>query len=145
MAGRIEQTLIFVKPTAVRRGLVGEILGRLERSGLQIEALRMLRLARPQAEQHYAEHRGKPFFEELITYVTSGPIVACVAAGDGAVSRARELCGATDPAAAASRTIRREFGTDICRNAIHASDSPESARREIERFFPVEPAAPVLP
>jgi nucleoside-diphosphate kinase len=145
MAGRSERTLVFVKPTAVERGLVGEILGRFEKAGMRFESLRMLRLERPQAEAHYAEHRGKSFFEELIAYVTSGPIVACVAAGDGAIAKARELCGATNPAKAAAGTIRAEFGVDVCRNAIHASDSPESARREIERFFPVGPAAPVLP
>ena len=131
----LERTLVFLKPTAVRTGFVGEIIGRFERAGLRLDALRMLQLGRAQAEEHYAEHRGKPFFEELISYVTSGPIVAWVAVGEGAVARARELCGATDPTRAAAGSIRRDFGTSIGQNAIHASDSPASALQEIERFF----------
>jgi nucleoside-diphosphate kinase len=135
MPATLERTLVFLKPPSVRDGHVGEIIGRFERAGLRLEALRMLTLARTHAETHYAEHRGKPFFEQLIAHVTSGPIVAFVVSGAGAVDLARELCGATDPARATIGTIRRDFGTSVCCNVVHASDSTDAAEREIRRLF----------
>jgi nucleoside-diphosphate kinase len=138
-----ESTLLIVKPDAVRRGLVGEILSRVERKGLRIEALRMMRVDRDLAERHYAEHREKPFFRELVEFITSGEVVVAKVTGREAVAVLRAMMGATDPAAAAPGTIRGDYGTAITENLVHGSDSPESARRELALFFPeLEPGDP---
>ncbi len=131
----VERTLAIIKPDAVSRGLTGEILKRLEAAGLTIVALKRLRLTREQARAFYAVHRERPFFDSLTEYMSSGPIVACVAAGDNAIQRWRDLMGATDPAEAAAGTIRRDLGLDKEKNAVHGSDSPETAATEIPFFF----------
>jgi len=135
MAGFRERTLVLIKPDGVQRGLVGEILARLERKGLKIVGLKMVWMDRRLAERHYEIHRGKDFFEKLVNYITSGPLVAAVFEGPQAVEVVRNLVGATDPAKALPGTIRGDFGLSIGRNLIHASDSPEAASREIELFF----------
>ncbi|HEY97457.1 MAG TPA: nucleoside-diphosphate kinase [Dehalococcoidia bacterium] len=131
----MEKSLVLIKPDAMERRLATEILSRLESAGLKMVALRMLHMDRALAEQHYAIHRDKPFFGDLVDYIISTPIVAAVFAGDNAVVRIRELMGATDPAKAAEGTIRKDFGLDIQRNSTHASDSPENAVKEIGIFF----------
>jgi nucleoside-diphosphate kinase len=131
----MEKSLVLIKPDAMERGLATEILSRIEGAGLKLVALRMLHIDRPLAERHYAIHRDKPFFKDLVDYIISMPIVAAVFAGEDAVERIRELMGTTDPAKAAEGTIRKEFGVDIQRNSTHASDSPENAKKEIEIFF----------
>ncbi|MCO5200095.1 MAG: nucleoside-diphosphate kinase [Chloroflexi bacterium] len=119
----------------MQRGLAGEIIGRLERRGLRIAATKLIHITRPLAEQHYAEHKGKGFYDGLVDYITSCPVVAAVFEGTNAVSVVRATIGATDPAAAAPGTIRADFGLERGRNLVHASDSPASAVREIELFF----------
>ena len=135
----IEQTLILVKPDGVRRALVGEVISRIEAKGYQITALKMLQADRALLEQHYAEHQGKPFFEPLVEFMLSGPIVAMVAEGNRVIEGFRSLAGVTDPTVAAPGTIRgdlaRDQGTKVVQNIVHGSDSPESAAREIEIFF----------
>ncbi len=131
----MEKSLVLIKPDAMERGLATEILSRLEGDELKLVALRMLHMDRVLAERHYAIHRDKPFFEDLVDYIISTPIVAAVFAGDNAIERIRELMGATDPAKAADGTVRKDFGLDIQRNSTHASDSPENAEKEIEIFF----------
>ena len=131
-----ESTLVIVKPDAVRRGLIGEILGRLERKGLRIEGLRWTRLAKELAERHYEEHREKPFFGELVAFITDGDVVLAKVTGPQAISVVRALMGPTDPRTAPPGTIRGDFGTIITENLIHGSDSPESAARELALFFP---------
>lgn len=135
-----EKTLILVKPDGVRRGLVGEIIARVETKGYAIEALRMLRADRTLLEQHYAEHVGKSFYEPLIEFMESGPIVAIVASGNRVIEGFRSLAGVTDPTLAAPGTIRgdlaRDAGTKVVQNIVHGSDSVESAAREIQIFFP---------
>lgn len=131
----MERTLGLVKPDGVCKHHIGAILQRFESAGLKVVGLKMIRLDRPKAEGFYAEHRGKPFYEGLVLFMTSGPIVAIVWEGNGAIARARELMGATDSAKAAPGTLRREFGTDNRYNLVHGSDSPESAEREIGYFF----------
>lgn len=131
----MEKTLFMVKPDAVARGLVGEIVAVMEREGFEIERLEMQRFERARAEAFYDVHRDKPFFASLIEYITSGPVVATVLAGDSAITRVRELMGATDPAQAASGTIRRKYGESVERNAVHGSDSPISAAHEIAIVF----------
>ncbi len=128
----------MIKPDAVQRGLIGEIISRLERKGLKIVAMKMLNVSRELAERHYAEHREKPFFESLVDYITSAPVVAMVVEGKNAVKVVRTLVGATNPQEALPGTIRGDFGMDIGRNVIHASDSLESAEREISLFFKPE-------
>jgi nucleoside-diphosphate kinase len=130
-----DATLVIIKPDAVRRGLIGELLGRMERKGLRIEEMRLMRIDRDLAERHYDEHREKPFFGELVEFITSGPVVVARVAGNQAVSVVRALMGPTDPADAPSGTIRGDFGTVITENLVHGSDSPESAKRELELFF----------
>jgi nucleoside-diphosphate kinase len=130
-----EQTLVIAKPDAVRRRLVGEILGRFERKGLGIEGLRLFQIDRALAEEHYGEHREKPFFAELVEFITSGPVVVAKVTGPGAVGIVRTLMGPTDPAEAPPGTIRGDFGTIITENLVHGSDSPESAKRELALFF----------
>ena len=131
----MEKTLYMVKPDAVARGLVGELVALMEREGLTVERLELQLFDRAKAEAFYDVHRGKPFFDSLIAYITSGPVVPTVLAGENAIARVRELMGATDPAQADSGTIRRKFGESIERNAVHGSDSPTSARREIDVVF----------
>jgi nucleoside-diphosphate kinase len=133
-----EQTLVLVKPDGVQRGLVGEIIGRMERRGLRLHALKMLRMDDALARRHYAEHVDKPFFKGLAEFITSGPLVAMVLVGPNAVSNVRAMMGATDPAKSAPGTIRGDFGLTIGMNLIHGSDSPERALQEIEIFFEPE-------
>jgi len=135
-----EKTLILVKPDGVRRGLVGEIISRVETKGYAIDAVRMLQADAAILEKHYAEHVGKPFYEPLVEFMMSGPIVAIVASGNRVIEGFRSLAGATDPTVAAPGTIRgdlaRDQGTKVMQNLVHGSDSPESAAREIQIFFP---------
>lgn len=130
-----EHTFIMVKPDGVQRGLVGEVIGRLERKGLRLAAMKLMRITPDLAARHYGEHRGKPFYESLIAYITSGPVVAMVWEGKEAVNLTRSLIGATDPAKAAPGTIRGDLAVFTGCNLVHGSDSPKSARREIALFF----------
>ena len=136
----IEKTLVLVKPDGVARGLVGEVIARIEAKGYAISALRMLQADRALLEKHYAEHLGKPFYEPLVEFMMSGPIVAIVASGNRVIEGFRSLAGVTDPTVAAPGTIRgdlaRDQGTKVVQNIVHGSDSPESAAREIQIFFP---------
>jgi nucleoside-diphosphate kinase len=132
----IERTLILIKPDAVQRGLVGAIISRLEEQGLKIIALKMLQIDEPLAKRLYAVHQGKPFFQGLVNFIISSPVIAAVLEGPHAVKVARQSMGETDPAQAAPGTIRGDFGLDLRRNAIHGSDSVASAEREISLFFP---------
>jgi|TARA_B110000503_G_scaffold142646_2_gene240172 nucleoside-diphosphate kinase len=135
----IEKTLVLVKPDGVARGLVGEVIARIEKKGYAISAMRMLRADREILEKHYAEHQGKPFFEPLVEFMMSGPIVALVAEGNRVIEGFRSLAGVTDPTVAAPGTIRgdlaRDQGTKVVQNIVHGSDSTESAVREIAIFF----------
>ena len=131
-----QQTLILVKPDGVARGLVGEVVGRIERKGYRLEALELRTLDRATAEQHYGEHADKPFFGELVDFITSAPLVAMCVSGDDAIVGMRTLMGATNPIEAAPGSIRGDFATIIGENIVHGSDSPESAKRELELFFP---------
>jgi nucleoside-diphosphate kinase len=131
----IEQTFSMLKPGVLQRRLAGEIIARIERKGLKIVALKLMNISRSLAETHYAEHRAKGFYESLIGFVTSGPVVAMVIEGDDAIARVRALCGATRVDAALPGTIRGDFAMHTELNIIHASDAPESARREIGLFF----------
>ena len=131
-----QSTLLIVKPDAVRRGLIGEILSRVERKGLRVEELRMMTISRDLAERHYAEHREKPFFGELVSFIGSGPVVVARLAGREAVAVLRTLMGATDPAKAAPGTIRKDFASSIEANCIHGSDAKDTAAFEIGYFFP---------
>ena len=131
-----DRTLVLVKPDGVARGLVGEVIGRLERKGLTIAALELRTLDREVAVRHYGEHEGKPFFESLVEFITSGPLVALVAEGPHAVEAVRGLMGATDPVKSAPGSIRGDFALEIGENIVHGSDSGESAAREIGLFFP---------
>ncbi len=130
-----ERTLVIAKPDAMQRGLAGEFLARLERRGLRIEGLKLLQIDRALAERHYAEHQGKPFYEGLVSYITACPVVVAVFAGPNAIAAVRSTIGATNPSNAAPGTIRGDFGLEVGRNLIHASDGPESARREVGLFF----------
>lgn len=131
----IERTLSIIKPDAVARDVIGEIYTRFEQAGLKIIAARMKRLTREEAETFYAVHRGKPFFERLVTFMTSGPVMIQVLEGENAIARNRQLMGATNPAEAAPGTIRADFASSIDANAVHGSDAAETARVEIECFF----------
>jgi nucleoside-diphosphate kinase len=134
-----EKTLILIKPDGVRRGLVGEVISRIEKKGYTVTALRMLQADRSILEKHYAEHNGKPFYEPLLEFMGSGPIVAMIAEGNRVIEGFRSLAGATDPTVAAPGTIRgdlaRDQGTKVVQDIVHGSDSPESAAREIAIFF----------
>jgi nucleoside-diphosphate kinase len=130
-----QRTLSIVKPDAVAKGATGDILRRFEQAGLQIVALKKLRLTQEQARGFYAVHRERPFYADLVKFMTSGPIVVSALEGPGAIDRNRELMGPTDSSQAAPGTIRGDFGTDIERNAVHGSDAPETARVEIAYFF----------
>ncbi|MDP9377396.1 MAG: nucleoside-diphosphate kinase [Actinomycetota bacterium] len=132
----MDRTLILVKPDAFARNLTGEIISRFERKGLRIVALAHRTLSREIAEQHYAEHSERPFFSELVDFITSGPLVAMVLEGDDAVRAARQLIGATNPLEAAPGSIRGDFAVQVGQNMVHGSDSPESAQREAKLFFP---------
>ncbi len=131
----MERTLVLVKPDAMQRSLAGEIIARLERRGLKLAGLKLMQASRELAEEHYAEHKGKPFYEGLLTYITACPIVAAVFEGPNAVAAARQTMGATRPVEAAPGTIRADFGLEVGRNLVHGSDSPESAGREIAIWF----------
>lgn len=131
----VEQTLSIIKPDAVGKNHIGAICARFEQAGLKIVAMKMLHLSREQAEGFYAEHKGRPFFEGLVNFMTSGPVVVQVLSGENAIARNRELMGATDPQKAAPGTIRADFATAIDANAVHGSDSPISAAREVAYFF----------
>jgi nucleoside-diphosphate kinase len=131
----MERSLVLIKPDAMERGLAGVIIGRLQGAGLKLIGLKMLHIDKALAEKHYAVHKGKSFFNDLVVYITSTPVVAAVFEADGAITRIRELMGATDPAKAAPGTIRKDFGLDVQRNATHASDSPENGQIEITNFF----------
>ena len=135
----MERTLVLVKPDAMQRGLAFEVLGRLERRGLRLAGLRLLQVDREMALRHYGEHEGKPFFEGLVAYITSSPIIAAVFEGTNAVAAARQSMGATNPVEAAPGTIRGDHAIEIGRNLVHGSDSPESAEREIGIFFEGQP------
>lgn len=131
----MEKTLVLVKPDGVKRGLSGEIIGRFERRGLRVAALKMCRLTRELAEKHYAEHVGKPFFAGLVDFITSGPIIAMVVEGENSIRIIRTMMGTTNPTEAAPGTIRGDLAISMSNNVIHGSDGPESALREINLFF----------
>ena len=132
----MERTLILVKPDAFARNLTGEVIARFERKGLKLAALKQMQMSSDLAGQHYAEHAERPFFGELVDFITSGPLVALVLEGPNAVKAARQIIGATDPVEAAPGSIRGDFGLEISTNLVHGSDSPESAQREVGLFFP---------
>jgi nucleoside-diphosphate kinase len=132
----VDRTLILVKPDAFARGLTGEILGRFERKGLAIAALKRMEVDRGLAERHYAEHAEKPFFGDLVEFITGGPLVAMILEGHEAVTAARQVIGATNPLEASPGSIRGDYALEVQTNLVHGSDSPESAAREIELFFP---------
>jgi nucleoside-diphosphate kinase len=138
----MERTLAIVKPDAVRRGLTGDILKRIESSELRIVGLRKIQLSRMDAERFYEVHKSKPFFSGLCDYMTSGPVVVATLQGEGAISKWRNLMGATDPKKAAPGTIRAEFGIDVEQNSTHGSDAPETAAQEINFFFPTRELLP---
>jgi nucleoside-diphosphate kinase len=132
----VERTLILVKPDAFARNLTGEIIARFERKGLSLVALQLMTMSRELAGQHYAEHEGKPFYEELVSFITSGPLVAMVLEGESAIKAARQVIGATNPLEAAPGSIRGDFAISVGQNMVHGSDAPESGTREVGLFFP---------
>ena len=132
----MDRTLILVKPDAFVRGLTGEIIARFERKGLKILALKHMTVDEQLAKRHYAEHEGKPFFGELVEFITSGPLVAMVLEGDQAITAARQVIGATNPLEAAPGSIRGDYAIEVGQNMVHGSDSPESGQREAALFFP---------
>jgi nucleoside-diphosphate kinase len=134
----VEKTFVMIKPDGVQRGLIGQVIQRFEQKGLQLVAAKLMHISRPLAETHYAEHQSKPFFGELVEFITSGPVLAMVWQGENAIRVAREMMGKTNPAEAAPGTIRGDFGLQVSMNVIHGSDSEESAEREINLFFKEE-------
>jgi len=134
----MEQTFSMLKPDAVQRSLIGEIIGRFEKKGLKLVALKLLKISREMAERHYSEHLGKPFFNDLVDFITSGPVVAMIWEGKNAIQVVRTMMGKTDPQEALPGTIRGDFGLFTGNNIVHGSDSPESASREINLFFSEE-------
>jgi nucleoside-diphosphate kinase len=132
----VDRTLILVKPDAFARGLTGEIVARFERKGLRLVAMKLMTISGELAERHYAEHEGKPFFGELVSFITSGPLVAIVLEGDSAVRAARQVIGATNPLEATTGSIRGDFAIAVGQNLVHGSDAEQSASREIALFFP---------
>jgi nucleoside-diphosphate kinase len=132
----MERTLILVKPDAFARNLTGEIISRFEVKGLRLVAMKLMTMTRELAEQHYAEHEGKPFFGELVSFITSGPLVAMVLEGEEAVKAARQVIGATNPLEASPGSIRGDYAISVGQNMVHGSDSPESGKRETGLFFP---------
>jgi len=138
----VERTLSIIKPDAVAKNVIGNIYSRFEKAGLQIVAARMLHLSREQAESFYDVHQGKPFFNDLVEFMTSGPVVVQVLEGEDAINKNREVMGATNPKEAEPGTIRADFATTIDANAVHGSDAPETAAREIDFFFKPEDICP---
>jgi nucleoside-diphosphate kinase len=132
----VERTLILVKPDAFARHLTGEIISRFERKGMSLVALQLMTISRDLATQHYAEHEGKPFFEDLVSFITSGPLVAMVLEGESAIVAARQVIGATNPLEATTGSIRGDYAVAVGQNMVHGSDAPESAAREVKLFFP---------
>jgi nucleoside-diphosphate kinase len=132
----IERTLSIIKPDGVEKGIIGKIIARFEEKGLKPIAVRLTRLSQAEAEGFYAVHKARPFFGDLVKFMTSGPVVLMVLEGENAVAANREIMGATDPKKAAEGTIRKDFATDIEKNTVHGSDSPENARIEVSYFFP---------
>ena len=132
----VERTLVLVKPDGMRRRLAGEILGRFERRGLALRGARLLKISRPMAQAHYAEHKGKPFFGGLVSFITSGPVLALALEGESAISVVRAMMGATNPVDSAPGTIRGDFALELSENIVHGSDSKASAKRELALFFP---------
>jgi len=132
----MERTLILIKPDAFSRNLSGEIIARFERKGLRLAAMTLMTMSRELAAKHYAEHEGKGFYDELVTFITSGPLVAMVLEGEQAVGAARQVIGATDPLQATTGSIRGDFAIEVGQNMVHGSDSPESGAREVALFFP---------
>jgi nucleoside-diphosphate kinase len=132
----VSQTLILVKPDAFSRGLTGEIIARFERKGLRIAALRRMTVDAELAQRHYSEHEGKPFFSDLVEFITSAPLVAMILEGEEVVDAARQVIGATNPLEASPGSIRGDFAIEVGQNLVHGSDSPESAEREVSLFFP---------
>ncbi len=131
----MQRTLILIKPDGVQRGLIGPIVERFERRGLKLVGMKFMQMSRELAERHYAIHQGKPFYDSLVNYITSGPIVAMAWEGKEAIAVARSTVGATNPVAAAPGTIRGDFGVEIGRNLVHGSDSPENGEQEVALFF----------
>ena len=132
----IERTLSIIKPDGVEKGIIGRVISRFETNGLKPVAMRMKLLSKTEAEGFYAVHKARPFFSDLVKFMTSGPVVLMVLEGEGAVAKNREIMGATDPRKAADGTIRKDFATDIEKNTVHGSDSPENAKIEVAYFFP---------
>jgi nucleoside-diphosphate kinase len=132
----VERTLILVKPDAFARNLTGEIIARFERKGLRLVALQLMTMTRELAAQHYAEHAGKGFYDELVEFITSGPLVAMVLEGESAIRAARQVIGATNPLEATTGSIRGDYAIAVGQNMVHGSDAPESAQREVALFFP---------
>ena len=132
----IETTLVLVKPDGMDRGLAGEVVSRFERRGYELRGARLLKIPRAMAAQHYAEHKGKPFYAGLVSFITSGPVLALAVRGENAIAGVRSMMGATNPADAAPGTIRGDFATELSENVVHGSDSRASARRELALFFP---------
>lgn len=131
----MEKTFIMVKPDGVQRGLIGEIISRFERKGFRMESGKLMMVSTELAEKHYAEHKEKPFFGELVNFITSGPVFAMVWAGEDVIATARQMMGKTNPSEAAPGTIRGDYGLTVGKNIVHGSDSPESAEREIQLWF----------
>jgi nucleoside-diphosphate kinase len=134
----MERTLIIIKPDGVQRALIGDIIGRFERRGLRLAGLKLMQISRELAEEHYAEHKGKGFFEPTVQFLTSAPVVVICLEGPNAIVTARQTMGATRPPEAAPGTIRADFGLDVSRNLVHGSDKPETAVRELELYFKPE-------
>jgi nucleoside-diphosphate kinase len=134
----MERTLILIKPDGVQRGLMGEIIGRFERRGLKLAGMKFIQMSRELAERHYAVHKGRPFYADLVNYITSGPVVAMAWEGKDAIKAARNTIGATNPAEADAGTIRGDLGMEIGRNLVHGSDSPENGVKEVNLFFSEE-------
>lgn len=134
----MERTFLAIKPDGVQRGLISDIIGRFERKGFKLVGLKLMQVPRQTAEQHYAEHQGKPFFKGLVEYISNGPIIAMAWEGKGVIATARAMMGATNPANALPGTIRGDFSVDIGRNIVHGSDSEQSAQRELGLFFKPE-------
>jgi nucleoside-diphosphate kinase len=132
----IETTLVLVKPDGVRRGLAGEVVSRFERRGYDLRGARLLKISRALAAEHYAEHKGKPFYPDLVSFITSGPVLALAVRGENAILGVRALMGATNPADSAPGTIRGDLATELSENIVHGSDSRASAKRELGLFFP---------
>jgi nucleoside-diphosphate kinase len=132
----VETTLVLVKPDGMRRGVAGDVIARFERRGYELRGARLLKIPRSLAAEHYTEHKGKPFYASLVSFITSGPVLALAVRGENAIAGVRALMGATNPADAAPGTIRGHLATELSENVVHASDSRASARRELGLFFP---------